>query len=134
MKTLLKLLAGIVMLILVGAAVLVLNDRSLRKSVAETRRTLREQGFKTDVAEFDFTITPEFQRREQALTNAFGGWSVMHQTNFVRREFLQSGEPNLMVVISPDTAIPVWKQNQIADQDGVNQGPILREILIEDAA
>ena len=35
-----------------------------KSAVAETRQTLRAQGFKTDLADFNFSTTPELRARE----------------------------------------------------------------------
>ena len=37
-------------------------------TVAETRRALRQQGFKTDLSEFNFSISAEMRARATALT------------------------------------------------------------------
>jgi hypothetical protein len=76
--------------------------------VAETRQSLRQQGFKTDLADFDFSTSPEMRAREAALkatepTNRF--------TEFFR------DHPNLMEIVGTNSAIVVWKEDILKRQN-----------------
>ena len=42
-------------------------DNAGLKTVADARQSLREQGFKTDLADFDFSTTTELRAREAIL-------------------------------------------------------------------
>jgi len=60
---------GWVLVCLCGAA---LNSRAVpdaQKDAEEARRSLRQQGFKTDLSDFDFSADHETAIRAAALTN-----------------------------------------------------------------
>ena len=78
-------------------------DASAVKAVAETRQSLREQGFKTDLAEFDFSTSPELREREAALTNAAP----------LRLAGPPPDHANLLQPIGNDSAIVVWKLDSL---------------------
>jgi hypothetical protein len=71
--------------------------------VAKTREALRQQGFKNDLSQFDFSTSPEMRAREAALTaldsKRFGG---------LPREW-----PNLTETVGNDLMIVVWKQDML---------------------
>ncbi len=73
------------------------------QAVAETRQLLRQQGFKTDLAEFDFSTSPELRAREAILSNIarfrFDGPFPDH--------------PPLLQPIGNDAAIVVWKLDSL---------------------
>ena len=49
-----------------AASVLWNPETGAQKAAAETRRGLRQQGFKVDLAEFDLTTSAEMRARETA--------------------------------------------------------------------
>ena len=75
-------------------------DISAQKAVAATRQLFRDQGFKTDVADFDFSTSPELCAREAILTNTIPSRNSNPFVNY----------PNLMEIVGNDSAIVVWKQ------------------------
>ena len=77
------------------------NDRD-RKPVEETRLALRQQGFKTDLTDFDFSTSDELRARERALT-MFGGRGQM-----AAAAGLNSFD--LMTALGSDSALVIWKQ------------------------
>jgi hypothetical protein len=79
------------------------QNRAGIRSVAETRQALREQGFKTDLADFDFSTSPEMRARE-AILKAPG------QDD--RFPALVS-HPKLMETIGNESAVVVWQQNSL---------------------
>jgi hypothetical protein len=123
------------------ALLMLRSDRGAQKGVEETRRTLRQQGFKTDLSEFNFSTSPEMCARAAALTNA-----TMFKTPYGRYELristLQSVFPGLPQTVGSDSAFPVW-QNSICTTDpgtyfrltgggsGDDLWPALREELNE---
>ena len=88
---------------LVGLWLLAMPDRAARRAVAETRQLLRQQGFKTDVEQFDFSTSQEFRIREAAITNAF-----------VRFNF--QNDQNLMEPMGNNSAVVVWKQPTLKNE------------------
>ena len=75
-------------------------DASASKSLADTRRLLQQQGFKTDVADFNFSTTPELRAREAVLKAAF--------SNQIGGQFLD--HPNLAEIVGNDAVIVVWRE------------------------
>jgi hypothetical protein len=67
---------------------------------AETRLALREQGFKTDLTDFDFSTSPELQARTTAVNATASPRNVP--------PFLD--HPNLMENAGNNAAIVIWKQ------------------------
>ena len=66
-----KVIAGILLLMLALAAISTLfrwhHASNIQQELAETRRTLREQGFKTDLADFNLTTDAATRARESEL-------------------------------------------------------------------
>jgi len=78
-------------------------DNAGLKIVADARQLLREQGFKTDLADFDFSTSPELRARE-AVLKAPG--QDNRSASFVNH-------PNLMEIIGNDSAVVVWQENSL---------------------
>ncbi len=70
MKLRWKLAIGLMALGVCVLAFVSLVDVAGKRAVAEARQALRRKGFKTDLAEFDLSTTPELRQRERVLTNA----------------------------------------------------------------
>ena len=98
-------------------------------AVAETRQALRQQGLKTDLAEFDFSSADEMRARVAALTNVNLTHTALNRIEYVRRAWLQEGRPELMESVGPDSAIVVWKQAKLWSSSGADLWPLLREML-----
>lgn len=97
----------LVIAIVVVATVLLLlpSDNRGAKLVAETRQTLRREGFKTDLADFDFSTSPELRQREAAL-QALAGTPTG----------LGGIAPNLMETVDNNSAVVVWKGDSFMSQ------------------
>jgi hypothetical protein len=78
-------------------------DNHRPQMVAETRQSLREQGFKTDLADFDFSTSPEMHAREAILKAT--------TSNRLSEPFVN--HPNLMEIVGNDSAIVVWQQSAL---------------------
>ena len=87
----------------ISMAPLARADDAGRRAVDETRRALRQQGFKTELADFDFSTSPELRARE-AILNATDPYR--HYSPIV---ILQS----LMEGVGTNSAIVVWKLNSV---------------------
>lgn len=109
-------LLGIIALVaaVIGACILFsLPHHRALKLLAQTRQTLRQQGFKTDLSDFDFSTSPELRPREAAL-QAIGRRSAGGpQLNF----------PVLMEAIGNDSAIVAWNRDLLKIQGAV-QGTV----------
>jgi hypothetical protein len=78
-------------------------DTHSQKAFAGTRQMLRQQGFKTDLSDFDFSTPPEMRSAENILKAT--------ATN-------QSGAPmpeqqNLMEIVGTNSAVVVWQQDSL---------------------
>ena len=131
MKLRWKIVIGIVLLILGLSAFDSLTQSAARQAVAETRQALREQGFKTDLAEFDFSTTPELRRREQALTNASSDGMMRKPEDYARHSLLLQAEPNLMESVTSESALVVWKQERLESLNGEDFWPNFQESFNE---
>lgn len=76
-------------------------DRAAQKAAADARQKLRDQGFKTDLTDFDFTTSPEMRPRA----------AVLKATAPDYRSEPFRDHPNLMATIGNDSAMVVWKQD-----------------------
>jgi len=101
----------------VCAFLLLRSNNSGQKSLEETRRALRQQGFKVDLAEFDFSASEELRARAAALTTL--GHTV--------RPAAPPDDLELMRPAGSNMAIVVWKQDK--SNSGEDPWPALRESL-----
>lgn len=123
-----------VSLMILGACFAVfvsLVDGTGKRAVAEARQVLRREGFKTELAEFDFSTAPELRSREHAVTNASFGWSNWGN-DYQRRSFLNQETPSLMERIADDAVLVVWQQERLPSREGENLWPRYRELFKED--
>jgi hypothetical protein len=98
-----------VVLVVVGvicAVSLSHRDSTAQKAMEETRQALRQQGFKTDLADFDFSTSAELRARE----------AILKATVPDRRSEPFVNHPNLMEAVGMNSAIVVWKQNSLKRQ------------------
>lgn len=102
----------LVVIIIVAATLLLRPDNRGAKLVAETRQTLRQEGFKTDLADFDFSIPAEMSQREAALESLS---SIPIQ--------LRDISPNFMETVSSNSAIVIWKDDLPKSQTSRWQSP-----------
>ena len=95
---------------IVAAGILFLPRQDHRgpEIVAETRQSLRQQGFKTDLADFNFSTPPEMRDREALL-------KATAPTNRLSEPFVN--HPNLMEAVGTNSAIVVWKLVSLKNQN-----------------
>jgi len=79
------------------------SDTSAQKAVEETRQNLRQQGFKTDLSDFDFSTSSEMRAREAILKATAPDF---HSEPF-------HDHPNLMEIVGSNSVIVVWKQDSL---------------------
>ena len=101
------------------AYLLLRSDNSAKMAVEKTRRVLHQQGFKTDLAEFDFSTSAELRAREAVLT----------ATAPDRYSKPFHDHPTLMTAVGLDSAIVVWKQDWVKGQYAELSWPEFREAL-----
>src|SRR3989442_912915 len=67
MKLRWKITLGLVALAAIGAVLLLGTATRAQRELEATRRSLRQQGFKIELTEFDFSTSPELRRRAAML-------------------------------------------------------------------
>src|SRR5438445_5042315 len=77
-----------------------------QKSLERTRLELQEQGFKTDLTNFDFSTSPDLRTRESILESAVPKRNV---APFV-------DHPDLMEPTGSNNVIVVWEQHSLRRQ------------------
>src|SRR5262245_1556800 len=102
MKLRWKIVGGLLLLVIITCIFATRSKTSEQIAAENTRRQLRQEGFKTELSEFDFSTTPELRARATALTNAD------LTSNLRRQTMLQGGAPELLAMIGPDSAEIVW--------------------------
>src|SRR5271166_4159647 len=104
---------GLGTLALAGAALLFFRPDSAQTALEETRRALRQQGFKIDLTEFDLSASAEASARAAALTNADQPRTVFRGGEDPRRAVLRQARLDLLAPVSSDGALVVWKQAKL---------------------
>ena len=78
-------------------------DKTGQSLFIATRQSLREQGFKTDLADFDFSTSPELRARE----------AIMKATISNRSSGPPPDQINLLEIAGANSAIIIWKQDVV---------------------
>ena len=136
---------GLVALATGGAALILLLGGGAQRALEETRRTLRQQGFKIDLSEFDLSASAEQTARAAALTNADIMGGRMRGEDYARLAVLRQGRPGLLTSVGSNAAVVVWKEEKLAPATGQNPWmardqaeedlwPALRDLLKEKQA
>ena len=138
-------MVGLVALATGGAALILLLGGGAQRALEETRRTLRQQGFKIDLSEFDLSASAEQTARAAALTNADIMGGRMRGEDYARLAVLRQGRPGLLTSVGSNAAVVVWKEEKLAPATGQNPWmardqaeedlwPALRDLLKEKQA
>src|SRR5438874_2652837 len=106
------------------AFLLLRPDTKEQKALEETRRALRQQGFKIDLTEFNFLTSEELRVRAAALT-------VLGHTV---RPSRPPDSLNLLPSVGATSALVVWRQDKLQGDSGEDFWPALRETLNESRA
>src|ERR1035437_5575444 len=106
-------IVGLMVVVMGAAAFLFFSHDSAQTALEETRRALRQQGFKIDLAEFDFSTSPELRARATALPEADRGGPPFHPDESARRAGLIQDRLDLMSVVGSNAALVVWKQAKL---------------------
>jgi hypothetical protein len=125
MKLRWKIVGGFILLVTIALILFGSTTSTQQKAAEETRRQLRLQGFKTDLSDFDFSITPELRARATALTNAD------LRSNLRRQTVLQDGALDLLAMVGPDSAEIVWSKKVLPGLDGEDLWPGLQETFTQ---
>ena len=139
MKLRWKITVSIVALVTVCAVLFSRSPNREEKALVETRRALRQRGFKIDLTEFDFSASQELRARATALTNASNFSVPRSHEDAALRSMLQQVMPELMQTVGSNSAVAVWKLERwpvdpgaavylrLARNSGDNMWPALRE-------
>jgi len=102
-KIILIVVCGLVAYAVISAVVHSRREKELKQEIADIRRTLREQGFKTELDDFKITTDPAMRARVATLLAL--GYEPKLDTNDDRLDFRP--------VISNGTAKVIWKQDTL---------------------
>jgi hypothetical protein len=132
MKTHWKVGIGLAALGVAGAVFFLNSGHREQTAVEKTRLELRQQGFKTDLADFHLSAASELQARAEAF----------YQDRGVRPAPVLLNHADLMVPVGEHAAVVTWKQAELAHPSGFaeheyeheagaakNVWPVLRENL-----
>ena len=125
MKLRWKIAFAFVALATIPALLLSLAPNQAERELEATRRSLRQQGFKIDLKEFDLSISPEQSARaamlgtttRAALTNRAGPGPVFHDV------------PRLLTAAGTNAALVVWRIEKLKSYRSDDLWPELRETL-----
>ncbi|EEF57938.1 hypothetical protein [Pedosphaera parvula] len=106
MKLRWKIALVVVVLFLLCAFLAARSGSGARKALEQTKRSLREQGFKLELKEFKLAVPPDLGARAAAITNA--AW-LCGQDRSLRHL------PELMVSIGTNAAVALWKESELPD-------------------
>jgi len=134
--------AGILAVMALCPLLLWRSGGSEQRAVEETRRALRQQGFKTDLADFDFSTSDELRARAAALTRGEFSRTYNSDSNYGWGSLSRTEHPDLLAVAGTDAALVVWKQERLpfypnsypswpGHQPGGDLWPALRPALTE---
>ena len=122
MKLRWKVTIGIIGAGAICAAVFLRPENSARTALEETRRALRQQGFKIDLAEFNLSASGSFQDRSDALLAA-GDPRVSRNPRYYPYY------PNLMTPAGESAVLVAWKEELKDPYSGEEVLPSLRDWL-----
>jgi hypothetical protein len=104
MKPRWKIILIVAGLLVLCALVIFSAGHRARSTVEKTRRLLRRQGFKTNLAEFNLATSSELRARAAILTNA---GALCYADRSLRQT------PRLQVPIFTNSALVIWKQETL---------------------
>lgn len=125
MKRRRRIAVAFVALAMVGVFLLSGSGNRARRDLEATRRSLRQQGFKIDVSEFDLAASPEAKRRAAMLARTT--WA--EATNRTRSVLYLPNIPPLMIPAGKDVALVIWKLEKLSRNRVEDVWPELDETL-----
>jgi hypothetical protein len=127
MKLRWKILAGLLALAMIGVWLLSRPSPALR-DLNKTRRALRREGFKLDLREFDFALSPELSQRAALLART----TRTELTNRLHPDLIAGGMrdfPPSLTIVGDRSAVATWKLESLKSYRGEALWPDLREEL-----
>src|SRR5262245_12502391 len=110
----LSVVGAVVAVAVCGAILMVRATPDAQKAAEKARRALRQQGFKTDLSDFDFSTDYETAVRAAALTN-----------------LISSRPPVLLEPCGTESAVIAWKGAKLEQEEGYQNLPPLEEVLVK---
>ena len=123
-------IVGLMAVVMGAAAFLFFSRDSAQTALEETRRALRQQGFKIDLAEFNLSASAEFRARAATLTNADLLGSAFRGADPGRRTVIIRQRQDLLPTVGSNAALVVWRQEKLPPQFGPN--PWLARMQLEE--
>jgi hypothetical protein len=118
MKSAWKITLGVAAPGIICAVWLLSAGDQARRSLEQTRNSLRQQGFRLDIGDFELTTSPEMRARASVLTSAVDPRSVWLG---MRGDILLTSGPR------SNTAPVLWQEQCLATQSSTNLWPELRD-------
>lgn len=109
----------VMVMCIVSALFQMRRGKNVEQSLADTRQALRQQGFKTDLADFNFSTDAAPRAREAALSTF--STPLRFNASGARLEFMPTVGNNAVIVI--------WKQDWVKTGSDEIHWPDLREAL-----
>ncbi|HTL19073.1 MAG TPA: hypothetical protein VL793_17670, partial [Patescibacteria group bacterium] len=126
-KRSIKIVLALVVVAVVGVVLFSRSNNRAQRDLEATRQLLHQQGFKTDLTEFNLSTPPEISRRAALLASTT--WAAMTNQNLrTRSQFIQA-PPTLLQPAGPDSAIVIWRLNTLKVPRNPDLWPILRQEL-----
>jgi hypothetical protein len=122
-------IVGLAAVVAAGGAALFSSRDAEQTALEETRRVLRQQGFKIDLAEFDLSASGELRARAAALTNADLARTAFRGADAARRAGVLNENLDLMPRVGSNAAIVVWRQEKLPPRFNLNPWPEPREVV-----
>jgi hypothetical protein len=135
-------------LVALGALCIVLvwpSAGSEQRAAEATRRALRKEGFKTDLSDFDLSVSLEMRARAAALTHGEFVRGANRESNYGWSALPRAQHPELMKIVGTDAALVPWKEERLlfypnsypswpGHEPGGDLWPALRAVLDENRA
>lgn len=113
MKTSWKIVIGLLVVVTIGMLVSRPERSGEPKVLEEIRRTLREQGMKTELADFDCSPSLEARTRATVLTQAGSIAAPTPRGTTVRRSLPRRLLPEFLPVDGPAEAVVLWQVDEL---------------------
>src|SRR5436190_13103618 len=121
-----KIVLGFLALAIIGSVFLFAGGNRAQKDLQATRLSLKQQGFKVDVREFDLSTPPEIKSRAALLATTTRASLTNRADRFSAWRNLSALPANLAPV-GKDAALITWKQARLRSYDNQDVWAQVRE-------
>jgi hypothetical protein len=116
-------------LIIAISNISIVSGNQYGAEAADARAILRAQGFKTDLSDFDFTISPEAATRVSWLTNSGLTNPYLNESAQQARRVFGRFHAHVMHFVGDDIAMVAWKQDRLPSAEDADIWPEICEAL-----